>query len=54
MTLNTAQRELLSYYRTLELPDELGRYSLEFALTVRKLVDALQHCDIYDILDEPI
>lgn len=51
--LNSAQRDLLAYYQTLEEPDENGRYTLEFALTVRRLVDALDHCWIYDVLDEP-
>ena len=51
--LNSAQRELLAYYQTLEEPDENGRYSLEFAITVRRLVDALDHCWIYDALDGP-
>ncbi len=52
--LNSAQRDLLAYYQTLEEPDEHGRYSLEFATTVRRLVDALDGCWIYDVLDEPI
>lgn len=51
--LNSAQRDLLAYYRTLEEPDENGHYTLEFALTVRRLVDALDHCWIYDVLDGP-
>jgi hypothetical protein len=51
--LNSAQRDLLAYYQTLEEPDEDGRYSLEFALTVRRLVDALDGCWIYDVLDAP-
>lgn len=51
--LNSAQRDLLAYYRTLEEPDENGRYSLEFATTVRRLTDALDFCWIYDVLDEP-
>lgn len=51
--LNTAQRELLAYYQTLEQPDENGHYSLEFAVTVRRLVDSLDFCWIYDALDEP-
>lgn len=52
--MNSAQRDLLAYYQTLEQPDENGRYSLEFALTVKRLVDALDFCWIYDALDEPI
>lgn len=51
--LNTTQRELLAYYQTLEEPDESGRYTMEFAVTVRRLVDALDFCWIYDVLDEP-
>ena len=51
--LNSAQRDLLAYYQTLEEPDENGRYSLEFATTVRRLVDALDFCWIYDVVDEP-
>lgn len=50
--LNNAQRDLLAYYQTLEEPDENGRHSLEFATTVRRLVDALDFCWIYDVLDE--
>ena len=51
--LNTTQRELLAYYQTFEEPDESGRYTMEFAVTVRRLVDALDFCWIYDVLDEP-
>ena len=51
--LNSAQRDLLAYYQTLEEPDESGRFSREFAMTVRRLVDALDNCWIYDVLDEP-
>jgi hypothetical protein len=51
MALNSAQRELLAYYQTLEQPDQDGRYSHEFATTVRRLVDALDGCWIYDALD---
>lgn len=49
--MNTTQRELLAYYQTLEVPDENGHYSLEFAKTVRRLYDALDFCWIYDVLD---
>jgi hypothetical protein len=41
----------LAYYQTLEEPDENGRYSLEFAATVRRLYDALDFCWYYDVLD---
>jgi hypothetical protein len=51
--MNSAQRDLLAYYQTLEQPDEHGRYSREFAVTVRRLFYALDHCWIYDVLDEP-
>lgn len=51
--LNSAQRDLLAYYQTLEEPDENGHYSLEFATTVRRLVDALDYCWIYDVVDGP-
>ena len=51
--MNSAQRDLLAYYQTLEEPDENGRYSLEFATTVRRLFDALDFCWIYDAVDEP-
>lgn len=51
--LNSAQRDLLAYYQTLEEPDENGRYSLEFATTVRRLVDSLDFCWIYDAVDGP-
>lgn len=51
--LNSAQRDLLAYYQTLEQPDENGRYTFEFATTVRRLVDALDFCWIYDVLDGP-
>lgn len=51
--LNNAQRDLLAYYQTLEEPDTNGLYSIEFALTVRRLVDALDFAWIYDALDEP-
>ena len=53
MTLNSAQRDLLAYYQTLEEPDEDGHYTHEFALTVRRLVESLEHCWIYDALDGP-
>ena len=53
MQLNTTQRELLAYYQTLAEPDENGIYPQEFALTVRRLVDALDFCWIYDAVDEP-
>lgn len=51
--MNSAQQDLLAYYQTLEEPDENGHYSLEFATTVRRLFDALDHCWIYDVLDGP-
>jgi hypothetical protein len=41
----------LAYYQTLEEPDENGLYSHEFATTVRRLVDALDNCWIYDVVD---
>lgn len=50
--LNNTQRELLAYYQTLEEPDGNGRYTLEFALTVKRLVGALDYCWIYDVLDD--
>jgi hypothetical protein len=51
--LNSAQRDLLAYYQTLEQPDENGRYTRDFAVNVRRLVDSLDFCWIYDVLDEP-
>lgn len=53
MAMNSAQRQMLAYYKTLEEPDENGRYSPEFAKKVRSLYDALDHCWIYDVTDEP-
>lgn len=53
MTLNSAQRDLLAYYQTLEQPNENGLYPVEFAFTVRRLVNALEFAWIYDVLDEP-
>ena len=52
--MNSAQEQLLAYYQTLEEPDENGRYTHEFATTVRRLFDALEDCWIYDVLDGPI
>ena len=49
--MNSAQRDLLAYYRTLEQPDEHGRYTREFAVTVRRLYDALEFAWVYDVLD---
>ena len=49
--LNNAQRDLLAYYQTLEQPDENGHYSLEFALTVKRLLASLDGCWIYDAVD---
>ena len=54
MALNSAQRDVLAYYQTLEEPDENGHYSREFALAVRRIVDALDFCWIYDVTDEPV
>lgn len=51
--MNSAQRDLLAYYQTLEKPDANGRYTLEFALTVKRLTDALDFCWIYDVVDGP-
>lgn len=49
--MNSAQRDLLAYYQTLEEPDENGHYTLEFALTVKRLMGALDFCWIYDVQD---
>lgn len=51
--MNSAQRDLLAYYQTLEEPDENGHYTLDFALTVRRIYDALEFAWIYDVVDGP-
>ena len=41
--MNEAQRDLLAYYNSIAPDrDENGNYPLEFALTVRRLYDALE------------